>query len=453
MVGDEHERGAGYGHGGNTRGQGEANGHRHGGHTHGHGHGHTHDHIDWADRIPDLRQADALHATTYAEITRRLTNGLPEHATVVDAGSGAGGMSAALAAALQRRGGGRLVLVDAVPELLSVAAAEAGGAAACAVEAGRAAAVAGGVGRQRFGAPAGGAGDAAVGAGAPVVGGLVADNAGDRSQQSADAAVGGPGEAALDAGARGASEAVDPVVRGGRWDAADPGSGAGGVADTVVGRPGELAVGERAAASARGGVVEIDTVKIDTVQADVASDDLRSLVPPAQLVWAAAMVHHLPDQQAGVARLAGVLAPGGVLAIAEGGLETECLPWDLGVGAPGFERRLLAAREAWFIEMRASIAGSVRMPYGWTEALRRAGLVEVGSFTSLVDHPAPTTGAVRDFVLARTARLVESMAERLSEEDREVASRILDPDDEQYLGHRGDLFLLGTRTVHYGRMP
>src|SRR5437899_1395128 len=84
--------------------------------------GHTHDHIDWAERIPDLRQADELHAVPFGEIANRLTGDLPEGAVVVDAGSGAGGMSAALAGALERRGGGHLLLVDAVPELLSVAA-------------------------------------------------------------------------------------------------------------------------------------------------------------------------------------------------------------------------------------------------------------------------------------------------------------------------------------------
>ncbi|HJQ48385.1 MAG TPA: class I SAM-dependent methyltransferase [Amycolatopsis sp.] len=303
-------------------------GHTHG---HGHGHGHTHDNIDWAERIPNLRQVDALHRATFAEIARRLTNDLPAEATVVDAGCGAGGMSAALAAALRHRGGGRLVLVDAVPELLTVA-----------------------------------------------------------------------GE----------------VARGG------------------------------AATAAGGGPVEVDVV-----QADVAEDDLPSVVPAAQLVWAAHMVHHLPDQQAGIAGLAGVLAPGGVLAIAEGGLETECLPWDLGIDKPGFERRLLAARESWFIDMRAAIAGSARMPYGWTVALRRAGLADVGSFTSVVDHPAPPTDAVRDFAVGRIGMLVETVGEHLGEEDRQAAHHLLDPTDERYLGRRDDLFVLGTRTVHYGRRP
>ena len=93
------------------------------------------------------------------------------------------------------------------------------------------------------------------------------------------------------------------------------------------------------------------------------------------------------------------------------------------------------------------------MPYGWTTALRRAGLVDVGSFSALIDHPAPPDDAVRDFVVARITQLAEGLAEGLGEDDREAARRLLDPADEHYLGHRDDLFVLGTRTVHYGRRP
>jgi SAM-dependent methyltransferase len=287
---------------------------------------HTHDHIDWAARIPDLRQVDELERTPFAEIAARLAAHLPSGAIVVDVGSGTGGMSAALAVELDRRGGGTLLLVDAVPELLSLAA-----------------------------------------------------------------------ETAAQAGSQ--------------------------------------------------------HVKIQTIRADAAKEELRELVPPAHLIWAASMVHHLPDQQAAITGLAGALGPGGLLAIAEGALETQTLPWDLGLGEPGFERRLLAAREGWFGEMRAGIEGVVSMPYGWTSALSRAGLTGVGSFSRVVDLPAPTTDIVRAFVVARIARLVEVGDERITEEDREVARRLLDPSDAHYLGRRDDLYVLGTRTVHFGHRP
>ena len=287
---------------------------------------HTHDGIDWAARISDLRRADEINAGALAETADRLVGELPRNPVVVDVGSGAGGMSAALASALSAREGGKLVLVDAVPDLLSVAA------------------------------------------------------------------------------------------------------------ETARTRAGS------------------ERVEIETLHLDVATPNLREHVPPAQLVWAAAMVHHLPDQQSGLTGLARALGRGGVLAVAEGGLETHCLPWDLGIGSPGLERRLLAARDDWFGEMRATIPGAARMPYGWNVALEKAGLADVGSFSSLLDHPAPLSAPARGYVVDRFRRLVETVGDRLGADDRDAAARLLDHDDSAYLGWREDLYVLGTQTIHFGRI-
>jgi SAM-dependent methyltransferase len=293
---------------------------------------HTHDHVDWAARLPTMRRADALAAEAHALVAARLTADLPERATVVDAGCGTGGMSAALAAQLGSQAGGEsgrqsgavLVLVDATEELLTAA--------------------------------------------------------------------------------------------------------------------------EKVATLAAG-----PNVRIETVVADVADGRLRELVPAADLIWASSMVHHLPDQQAGVTELAGGLRPGGLLAIAEGGLETRCLPRELGIGEPGLEHRLLAARNYWFAEMRAGMEGAVSMPYGWNIALGNAGLGDVAAFSYLTDFPAPGSEAVRGFVVDRVTWLAEVAGERLSDDDRETVRRLTDPEDPAYLGTRDDIFLLDTRTVHHGR--
>ncbi|SFJ85313.1 Methyltransferase domain-containing protein [Amycolatopsis sacchari] len=356
---------------------------------------HTHDHIDWAARIPDLRRGDELHAAAFAEIARRLTANLPQGATVVDAGSGTGGMSAALAAELAVRGGGTLILVDAVPELLAVATETA----AAAVE--------------------------AVGGQPSVTGGPDGAAARAQSETATTAPSGGSERAA--AGAR--SEAADTAPLG------------------EAGSPAGAAQPETLTGPSRG----VGPVRIEAVRADVAGRALGEIVPSADLVWAAAMVHHLPDQQAGISALASALAPGGLLAVAEGGLQTQTLPWDVGVGAPGLERRLLAIGDEWFGEMRSGMDGSVRMPYGWTTALTRAGLRSVGSFTALVDHPAPTTDLVRRFVLGHLTRLAETVDDRMSEDDRNAVRLLLDPEGPDYLGNRDDLYVLGTRTVHIGR--
>ena len=284
---------------------------------------HTHDGIDWPSRLAALRRADELDAPGLRTVAERLVGLVRDGATVADIGPGAGGMSAALATALAERGGGRIVLVDAVAELLSAA---------------------------------------------------------------------------------------------------------------------ESAV--RAATS---------TVEVHTLQVDAASPDLGDLLSDVDLVWASRVVHHLPDQLKGIAGLAGLLAPGGWLALCEGGLGTRCLPWDLGVGEPGLADRLSAARDAWFADMRAGMAGAIRMPVGWTRALTDAGLVDASSFSFLTDHPAPPSELVRQSAVDWLTWCAGVAAERLNRTDQDAVVRLLDPDDPAYAGARDDVFVLSASTVHLGR--
>jgi SAM-dependent methyltransferase len=288
---------------------------------------HTHDGIDWPMRLEAMSRADAIDAEVDAEVAERLVGLVAPGATVVDVGPGAGGMSAALASALAARGGGRIVLVDAVPELLAAASAN--------VE------------------------RALAGAAAPV---------------------------------------------------------------------------------------ELSAVRIDA-----ASGDLADVLPPVDLVWASGVVHHLPDQLKGISVLAKALAPGGWLALAEGGLPTRCLPWDVGVGEPGLVDRLAAAQKAWFADMRAAMPGVTRLPVGWTRALSDVGLGEVSSFSMLTDHPAPASEVVRRSVVDHLAWCAGVAAERLSEPDQVAIARLLDPDDPAFVGARDDVFVLGVSTVHLGR--
>jgi len=209
------------------------------------------------------------------------------------------------------------------------------------------------------------------------------------------------------------------------------------VADQVAARPaGSLARVDLLAADLDGGVAPVKA----------------ALTAPADLVWASASVHHVADQQAAVTALAGLLAPGGRLALAEGGLAARHLPWDLGVGEPGLEVRLEAASDRWFARMRAELPGAVRMPYGWQEALRRAGLGSVTTRTTLREQPAPLPAADRAQVAERLARWVDRLrpTELLSPADLAAWDELLDPDDPAWLGHREDLYRLDARSVHLG---
>jgi SAM-dependent methyltransferase len=93
---------------------------------------HTHDNIDWPTRLASLKRADEIDAAYSRQVADRLVDliGADQKPTIVDVGSGGGGMSIAFAAALTARAGGRVVLSDAVPELLAAATARVGEAAA-----------------------------------------------------------------------------------------------------------------------------------------------------------------------------------------------------------------------------------------------------------------------------------------------------------------------------------
>src|SRR3569833_790035 len=82
---------------------------------------HSHDDIDSADRLAQLRMADALAAGALAPVARRLLGRVPGRPTVLDVGCGAGGMSVLFARELARGDGGTVVLLDATPELLAEA--------------------------------------------------------------------------------------------------------------------------------------------------------------------------------------------------------------------------------------------------------------------------------------------------------------------------------------------
>lgn len=288
---------------------------------------HTHDGIDWTYRLTALRRADE----TTAEGDRRVAERLVELVApgdvppvVVDIGSGAGGMGAAFASVLANRGGGRVVLADAVDALLSAA-----------------------------------------------------------------------------------TEYVTPAAG--------------------------------------------DKVRVEAVPVDAADDGLASVLPEADLVWASRVVHHLPDQQQAINRLTTVLAPGGWLALSEGGLRTQCLPWDIGIGNPGLGDRLLGARDAWFVRMREGIPGSVRLPIGWTRALDEAGLTDTWSFSYVTDLPAPASELVRLSIVDWLGWMSTLGEDNLDESDRRTVGRLLDPNDEAFVATRDDVFILSATTVHLGR--
>ncbi|MFG1905569.1 class I SAM-dependent methyltransferase [Kribbella sp. NPDC048928] len=251
---------------------------------------------------------------------------------------------------------------------------------------------------------------------------------------------------------------------------ADVGCGGGGMAKALAeARPGATVVAIDAdpdvLAQARehtGGLVRCELASMD----DGAEPLRQAIAAPADLIWASASVHHAADQQAAIDALVSLLAPGGRLALAEGGLPARHLPWDLGIGEPGLELRLDVAQDRWFKVMRESLPGSVPLPYGWTEALTRAGLTEVTTRSVLSETPVPLTPERLDRVVQGFRTRIERLTgtghghghlvpqeEWLTPADLEVWQQLLDPEGPYFLGHRADLAALSVRSVHIGHAP
>ncbi|MFC7980979.1 class I SAM-dependent methyltransferase [Streptomyces sp. NPDC057336] len=180
---------------------------------------------------------------------------------------------------------------------------------------------------------------------------------------------------------------------------------------------------------------------------------LGELDYPADLMWASQSLHHLGDQRAAVAALAGHLALGGTLAVLEGGLPARFLPRDIGIGRPGLQARMHAVEEDAFAQMRADTPGSVPETEDWPAMLTAAGLKHTGTRSFLLDLPAPLSDEARAYVTTSLSRLRDRLGDGLDAGDRETLDRLLDPADEASAYRRQDVFVLVAHTVYTAVRP
>lgn len=177
-------------------------------------------------------------------------------------------------------------------------------------------------------------------------------------------------------------------------------------------------------------------------------DVLDELDYPADLLWAGNSLHHMGDQRAALTAFAERLAPGGTLALLEGGLPARFLPRDIGIGRPGLQARLDALQEEWFARMRAELPGSVAETEDWPALLAAAGLKPTRTRSFLLDLPAPVSDRARAHVAATLGRMRESLGDAVDEDDRATLDRLLDPEDEASVHRRKDVFVLKAHTVY-----
>ncbi|MEV6762917.1 methyltransferase [Streptomyces sp. NPDC051105] len=180
---------------------------------------------------------------------------------------------------------------------------------------------------------------------------------------------------------------------------------------------------------------------------------LDKLDYPADLLWAGHSLHHLGDQRAALTAFGERLAPGGTLAILEGGLPSRFLPRDIGIGRAGLQARLDALQEEWFARMRTDLPGAVAEAEDWPALLSSAGLKYARSRSFLIDLPAPASDRARAYVTEILSRLRDTVGEGLDADDRTTLDRLLDPADPASVHRRADVFVLGARTVHTAVRP
>lgn len=175
---------------------------------------------------------------------------------------------------------------------------------------------------------------------------------------------------------------------------------------------------------------------------------LGELDYPVDLLWASRSLHHLADQRAALAAYVERLAPGGTLALLEGGLPARYLPRDIGIGRPDLQARIDAVQAERFAAMRAELPGAVEVVEDWPGLLTGVGLHGATSRTFMLDLPAPLSEEARAFVVTTFQHHRDTLGEHLDADDLATVDRLLDPDDKAGLYHRPDVFFLAAHTIH-----
>lgn len=169
-------------------------------------------------------------------------------------------------------------------------------------------------------------------------------------------------------------------------------------------------------------------------------DESRPQLAAADLVWAAASLHHMSDPDRVLAGAFDTLRPGGLLAVTEMDFFPRFLPDDIGTGRPGLEARVHTALNP-------------GPPVDWTPHLERAGFVLEAKRPFAIDLPAPLSAATGRYAQICLAKLRSHLDGQLTADDLAALDALLDSEGPHSALRREDLTVRTTRTTWAARRP
>lgn len=179
---------------------------------------------------------------------------------------------------------------------------------------------------------------------------------------------------------------------------------------------------------------------------DVASMPLADAT--FDVAWSSHTLHILADPVLGARELRRVTRPGGLVVVREDTYSVRLLPPDLGEGAPGLEDRIHAAFQRWYVDDRTARG---RVPFGWSEVLARAGLVDVATRSFLFEVPMPFRADQVGYLRKRLRSSAE--LQHLPAADRELLLRLAEAEGPLDVFRRSDLHFTDVATLFVGRVP
>jgi SAM-dependent methyltransferase len=178
--------------------------------------------------------------------------------------------------------------------------------------------------------------------------------------------------------------------------------------------------------------------RVEGVEGDLDTD--LPQLPPADLVWASMVVHHVADPVATLRRLGSLLRPGGTLVVIEFGGHTRALPDDDPIVVSGTWARMEDGARAALVER----LGPDVIGRDWPHDLRLAGLEAVTDDVVAFTHDAPLDELPRRWLVRHVRRGIGAAGDALGPNDVELLETFADA-----VGHGGrtDAFVEAERRV------